>query len=227
MIAAATVHAPAAAAKLSFDWFDFVLIAILGFGLFRGRRNGMAKELIPFFQWIALVVVCGLFYEPVGQLFINIMQMGVMWGDILGYVILALVVYLVFALIKKPFAKKLEGSNMFGGSEYYLGMLAGIIRFFCILLAGLALLNAPVYTAAEIAAHAAYVQKNYGGGLQGFSGGFFPTIQEVQEAVFEKSFTGPYIKEYLNPVLIDSGSPNAKKPGAKTVAKPGVKPPAK
>lgn len=223
MIAAATAHAPAAAAKLSFDWFDIVLIAVLGFGLFRGRRNGMAKELIPFFQWIALVVVSGLFYEPVGQMFINIMKMGVMWSDILGYMLIALVIYLVFETLKKPLAKKLEGSNMFGGGEYYLGMLAGLIRFFCILLAGLALLNAPVYSAAEIAAHAAYVQKNYGGGLQGFSGGFFPTVQEVQDAVFAKSFTGPYIKDYLGMVLIDAAPPNAKKPGAKPAAKPAAK----
>ena len=30
--------------QLPFGWFDVVLVAVLGFGLFRGRKNGMTKE---------------------------------------------------------------------------------------------------------------------------------------------------------------------------------------
>ena len=38
-------------------------------------------------------------------------------------------------------------NNFFGGGEYYLGMSSGMVRFACMLLAVLALLNAPYYTA--------------------------------------------------------------------------------
>ncbi|MEI9963080.1 MAG: CvpA family protein [Limisphaerales bacterium] len=195
-----------------------MFVAIIGFGLFRGRRNGMAKELLPFFQWIVLVAVCGLGYEMVGQIFINTMRLDKMWSFIWGYVILAVVIYIIFSLLKKPVAKKMEGSNMFGGSEYYLGMVAGMIRFFCILLMALALLNAPFYTAAQVQQHIAYVKKNYGGGSM--SGDFFPTLQEVQEGVFVKSFTGPYIKEYLGMLLINSVAPGE----AKKAQSPNQKP---
>ena len=53
MIAAA-VAAPATNA-MSFNWFDMVVVVVLGFGLFRGRRNGMSKELIPLLEWLVLV----------------------------------------------------------------------------------------------------------------------------------------------------------------------------
>ena len=70
-------------------------------------------------------------------------------------------------------------------------MIAGIIRFACILLFFLALLNAPYYSAAEIAATKAYNNRWYGGGMKEFSGDFFPSLQQVQAGVFVNSISGP------------------------------------
>ncbi len=36
----------------------------------------------------------------------------------------------------------------------------------------------------------------------------------MQEQVFNKSFTGPYIKDYLGPLLIETAPPPAAKPDA-------------
>jgi hypothetical protein len=50
----------------------------------------------------------------------------------------------------------------------------------------------------------------------------------VQESVFKKSFTGPYIKDYLGPLLIETAPPNAAKPeqtAAPAAAKPEKKTP--
>ena len=49
------------------NWFDAVVVGVLAFGLFRGRRNGMSKEILPLFQWLAVVFVCGLFYSLVAS----------------------------------------------------------------------------------------------------------------------------------------------------------------
>jgi len=62
MIAAAAAAAPTATNGLPFNWFDMAMVLLLGFGLFRGRRNGMAKELLPTLQWLVMVPVCGLGY---------------------------------------------------------------------------------------------------------------------------------------------------------------------
>src|ERR1035438_6850503 len=61
MIAAAAA-APPATNGLPFNWFDMAVLVVLGFGLFRGRRNGMSKELLPLLQWLVMVTVCGLGY---------------------------------------------------------------------------------------------------------------------------------------------------------------------
>ena len=45
MIAAATMPS-ADASALPFNTFDMVVVAVLGFGLFRGRRNGLSKDLL-------------------------------------------------------------------------------------------------------------------------------------------------------------------------------------
>jgi hypothetical protein len=68
----------------------------------------------------------------------------------------------------------------------------------------LALLNAPYYTAADIAQAKAYSKRWYGGGQEGYNGDFFPTLQSVQESVFQKSFTGKFIKDYADVMLVNS-----------------------
>lgn len=208
MIAAALKTAVAGSA--AFGWFDAVVIVTLGFGLFRGRRNGIAKELVPTLMWIALVVVSGLCYPLGAQAFINYLSWGKMLSSILSYIIIAVVIYVIFSIVNRAVTPKMAASNAFGSGEFYLGMPAGMIRFSCILLAALALLNAPFYSAADVAATKAYVAKTYGGGQSGFSGDFFPSLQSIQEQVFKQSFTGPYIKNCFAPVLITVKGADAK-----------------
>ncbi len=190
--------------KLPFGWFDVVLVALLGFGLFRGRRNGMTKEVVPMFQMVATVLAGGLGYETAGQLLINTARLDKTLAYILGYVAIVIAVHLLFILVKKTVMPRLTGSNFFGSGEYYLGMAAGMIRYVCMLFVALALLNAPIYTAADIANSKAYNARWYGGGQAGYSGDFFPTIQTIQEDVFRTSFTGKYIKQYAGVMLVNT-----------------------
>jgi uncharacterized membrane protein required for colicin V production len=202
--------------NLPVNWFDGVVVGMLIIGLFRGRKLGMSKEVLPLLKWVSLVVVCGLWYQTVAQLLTNAAGMRKFPSYICGYLLLAFVIWIVFLIFKRLLAYRTSENNLFGSGEYYLGMLSGMIRFACMLLAVLALLNAPFYTAADIIKHDAYVKRWYGGGI--YSGNFFPSLQTVQEQVFTKSFTGPYIKDYLAPLLIETVPP----PKAKPVPKPAV-----
>jgi uncharacterized membrane protein required for colicin V production len=199
--------------KLPVNWFDAAVLLILAFGLFRGRKNGMTKEILWMMQWLALVIVCGLFYEAAAQPLVNIAAWNKPTSLVAGYMILAFLVWFVFVVIKKIFVPRLTGSNIFGSGEYYLGMFSGMIRFACMLFFALALLNAPVYTQADILARQAYVKRWYGGGI--YSGDYLPDLHTVQEKIFKKSFVGPYIKDYLGTLLINTGSPDSQKPAAK------------
>lgn len=208
MIAVAANSASTIANSLSVSWFDAVFLAVLGFGLFRGRRNGMSKELLPLLQWLALAIGCGLGYPTVAPFFIHSLAWSRLASDILGYLTLALVILVVFSVLKNRFTERLIASDFFKGGEYYLGMPAGMIRFACMLLAALALLNAPFYTPQEIEAQKTRARNNFGGGTM--SGSFFPSLNDIQDAVFVQSASGHCIKSYLGALLIDTTGSSAK-----------------
>ena len=199
--------------NLPVNWFDAVVVGMLIMGLFRGRKRGMSKEILPLLKWVSLVLVCGIGYPMAAQLLVNTASLSQLPSCIFGYLLLAFVIVLVFSVLKRLLVYRVAGNNLFGGAEYYLGMLSGMIRFACMLLAVLALLNAPVYTAQDIKQHEAYVKRWFGGGL--YSGNYFPSLYTIQDQVFAKSYTGPYIKDYLGPLLIEAAPPPAAKPEPK------------
>ena len=204
--------------KLPFNWFDVTVLLVLVMGLVRGRKNGMSKEVLRTFQWLALVLVCGFFYETAAQLLINTTAWSKLNSYLAGYLILACLVWLVFAVLKKALRPSLTGTNLFGNGEYYLGMMSGMVRFACIIFFALALLNAPTYSSTQIAAQQAYMKRWFGGGVYG--GNYIPNLPTVQDSVFKKSFVGPYIKDYLGQLLINTGSPEP--PPSKPAPKAGV-----
>ena len=81
------------------------VVAVLGFGLFRGRKNGMTKELLPLFQWVVMVLACGLGYEMLAGLIVRSSSRIHYRSYIVGYLALALVVFIVFAILKQLFAE--------------------------------------------------------------------------------------------------------------------------
>jgi hypothetical protein len=108
-----------------------------------------------------------------------------------------------FSLIKKGAGGKLVGSNVFGRAEYYLGMVGGSIRFLCILLAGLALLNARLYTQQDIAADTAFQNDVYGST-------YFPGLSTLQINVFKESMIGSLVKKQASFLLITPTKPENK-----------------
>ncbi|HEX5398937.1 MAG TPA: CvpA family protein [Verrucomicrobiae bacterium] len=221
LVAAAT---PPATQGLPFGWFDLVVIAVLGFGLFRGRRNGMAKEFLPVLEWLVLVAVAGLGYWMLAGILASFIH-NLMWNCIISYLALALVVFIGFAILKRRFAERLVKSDLFKGGEYYLGMLSGMVRYGCVLIFAMALLNAPVFTAKDIQQQRERDQMDFGGGAgSGFKGNYFPHISGIQMAVFKGSFLGPRIKDGLGILLINTdqaGGGGSQKPRPQAVIKIG------
>lgn len=189
--------------QLPFNWFDLVLVVVLLMGLFHGRKRGMSEELLIFLQWIAIVVVSAALYQPVGDHLAARTPLSHLTCYVMAYVGVALVVTVVFLVFKRLFHGKLLGSDAFGRAEYYLGMAAGMTRFGCALLAGLALLNARAYTSEEIRAYQAYQNEVYGSE-------YFPGLQTLQANVFERSLTGPLIRAHLGFLLIRPTPPEKK-----------------
>jgi hypothetical protein len=80
-----------------------------------------------------------------------------------------------------------------------------MLRFGCILLVGLSLLNAREFSPSELKDLQRYQEDNYGSNL-------FPGLHSLQMAVFERSLTGGFIKQDLSFLLISPTPANQKEP---------------
>jgi uncharacterized membrane protein required for colicin V production len=187
--------------QLPINLFDLVVIVVVIAGIARGRKHGMSEELLSLLKWLAILFGCAAIYEPAG------LMVGAFTGMfdrlscyLLAYISGALLVLLLFAGIKRALDGKLLGSDIFGRSEYYLGMVSGLVRSSCMLLAALALLNARHFSPLEVRAMEKFQDDVYGSN-------FFPTLHSLQATVFDKSLTGPWIKENLGFLLIKPTKP--------------------
>jgi len=125
---------------------------------------------------------------------------GALFSYLTAYLVIAGLVALVFVFLKRSLGGKLIGSDAFGKGEYYLAMPTGMLRFACMMIFTLALINARYYSPKEIEAYRKFQMENYGKE-------YFPGLQVLQTNVFEESLTGPFIRKYLGFLLIKPTSP--------------------
>jgi uncharacterized membrane protein required for colicin V production len=180
---------------LPVNYVDILVVAWLIIGLFYGRKRGMTQELLPTLQWLAIVIVAGLYYKPLALMIRQQCHFEPLWSNIFAYILIAFGIHLVYLWIKQMLHQRLIGTDMFGRGEYYLGMLSGMVHFGCMFILLCALMNSRIITRAELAK----TEK-----LQGdaFSDIRFPTYGSVQQAVLFQSLTGSLIETNLNNMLI-------------------------
>jgi uncharacterized membrane protein required for colicin V production len=190
--------------QLPINLFDLVLLVVLAAGIYQGRKHGMSEELLGLVTWLGILFGCALLYQPGADL---IRQFTNMFSRLTCYLIAyvggAALIFLLFLGLKRALGGKLLGSDIFGRLEYYLGMGSGLVRFSCILLAALALLNARYFSPKEVRAMEARDIDLYGST-------FFPGLHSLQATVFDKSLTGPWIKDNLGFLLIKPTEPENK-----------------
>ena len=189
---------------LPINLFDVVVLVVLIAGIMQGSKHGMSEELLSLLKWLAILLGCAAAYEPGAAL---ISQFTSIFSQLtcylVAYVVGGLLIFAAFLGIKRAFSGKLLGSDIFGRSEYYLGMGSGLVRAGCMLLAALALLNARYFSPKEVRAMEARDIDIYGSD-------FFPGLHSLQASVFEKSLTGPWIRENLGFLLIKQTAPESK-----------------
>lgn len=184
--------------------FDLIVLAVLVAGLLTGRRRGMSEELVGLLKWLVLVVGCALLYQPLGSAFAGSSSVfSLLSCYLMAYITAGMVIHGLFILFKKLVGGKLLGSDFFGAAEYYLGMGSGLVRFTCILLVGMALLNARGYDANEVRAMQNFQQREFGSVS-------FPTLHTIQTTVFDESLTGPLVRDHLGFLLIQRTKPENK-----------------
>src|SRR4051794_14761457 len=125
-------------ASLAFNWFDILVVAVLFLGIVHGRKQGISGELLEVLQWLLMVVVAALFYAPLGNSIAAFAHLSLLSSYLIAYLLIAFSIKLVFSMIKRMVGEKLVRADTFGGMEYYLGMIAGALRFLCVIVVALA-----------------------------------------------------------------------------------------
>lgn len=189
--------------KIHISWVDLAVVAILCVGLARGRKRGMSEELLDVFKWLIVVVAAGYFYAPIGNAISANSVFSLLTCNLLAYVVIGLLVTLVFAMLRRSVGRKLIGSDVFGGGEYYLGMMGGMIRYACVIVVVFSMINARHYSAEEIRQTAKFQQDNFGDIS-------FPTLGSIQEEVVRNSLFGHVATRYLDSVILHSTAPQEK-----------------
>lgn len=182
--------------NLPIGWFDIIVLAVLVTGALRGRRHGMSTELLPMLRWISAVAIAGLCYKPLGLLIDKETLLSKLASFITAYLSCLLLVFIAFAILKKLVGGKPISAERFGKSEYYLGVLGGMVTVSCMLIVALSFLNARKYTTKEIQSRRAYEKDVYGSH-------FFPTLDSVQAFVFNKSLAGSVLYVNARSVMIE------------------------
>jgi len=181
--------------KLPINWFDIVVVVVLLVGYSRGRKHGMSKELLQVMKWLTIILAGAIGYEPLGFWLDSMLHLGKLTSYVIAYTLITGFILLLWIWVNDTLGRKLSGTDTFGKGEFYLAMPAGMLRFACILVALLALLNARLYRTTEIKAMEKFQNDNYGSQ-------FFPTLASVQAEVFEGSFVGPQVRKYMSFLLI-------------------------
>lgn len=186
---------------LQTNWFDAVCVIFLIVGLVVGKKRGMSNELLDVFCWLLMVVVAALYYKPLGQALANAASISFLWSYWICYGGIALGIKIAFSYLKRALGEKLVGSDLFGRGEFYLGALAGGVRFLCMILMLVAILNARYLNKATVTA-------KLNAQVQELGSAFFPPPAKIQSDILYDSMIGKFAREHLEEQLIESTDPD-------------------
>lgn len=175
--------------------FDFVVLIVAIVGLVRGRRRGMSQEVLGLFAWLGFVFGGAYMCHDFGKEVARLTTLSFMWANIATYLATGSVILFAAYMIKTALRDRLAQSDFFSSLEYPLGMLAGIIRYLCMLLVIISVIHAPLITEQD-RAKTAKIQSDAFGNIA------FPTLGEIQQAIFANSLTGKQLESSMSYVLI-------------------------
>ncbi len=181
-------------------WFDLLVVVLIVVGFYRGRKRGMSEEFPLIIQWIFILIGGAFLYKPAGELVSDLTGMGKLFWFVMIYLMWAFLVKMIVTWIVRSKGDKVNLADNFGSAEYPLGIVAGMIRFVLVIFFALALLNARLYSNAELEGMAKFQQSNFGNIS-------FPTIGSLQASIFRESLVGKMVKDNMDVMLIKGTPP--------------------
>jgi membrane protein required for colicin V production len=110
------------------NWYDWVVVVALLYGLWSGMRTGLSGELLRVLSLMLMVAVAVFFYEPVGRWVQRSFQLAAEPANLVAFVGLAVAVYVIMLAVRLALHKHLTRLPMAAVVENCGGAVAGLIR---------------------------------------------------------------------------------------------------
>lgn len=185
-------------AALRLNMFDALVLGALGWGVYQGKQQGAASTHVSVVQWMLIGFGGGAMGNLFGSFLSSILG-SPYWSQLIGYFVWIFIIMIVFAFLNSKGMGEWKNSDWFGRLEYPLGILGGLIKYFCIILTVMSILNAKHYTPAMIKADRDWQIEEFGSTL-------FPSLTMLNNMIFNTSFSGPNIKRVFGWAILSSAA---------------------
>ena len=190
-------------AALSLNMFDALILGALGWGIYQGKEEGASSTHVSVVQWMLIGLAGGFMGNLLGSFLLMIFG-SPYWSQLFGFFLWIFMVACFFAYLNSKGKGEWKDADWFGRTEYPLGILGGLIKYFCIILTIMSILNAKHYTPAMIKADRDWQIEEFGSML-------FPSFTMLNNTVFNTSFSGPHLTKVFGWAILPSAKPPVKR----------------
>jgi membrane protein required for colicin V production len=110
------------------NWYDFVVVVALLYGVWSGLRAGLTGEIIRVVGLVLMIVLAAEFYLPVGNWLHEHSPLGQDVSYLIAFVGIAVVVHLIALAARLATHKRMQKLKFAAMVENVGGSLAGVIR---------------------------------------------------------------------------------------------------
>ena len=110
------------------NWYDVIVVLALAYGLASGMRTGLSGELIRVAGVVLMVILAWMFYANIGTWLESSCNVPGELANLLGFVIIAVAVYLVTLGIRLAVRHWLKKLKFTAAVDNFGGALAGVLR---------------------------------------------------------------------------------------------------
>ncbi|NQU10224.1 CvpA family protein, partial [bacterium] len=114
--------------SLGVNWYDFVVLVVLLFGLWSGVRAGLSSELIATLGLLLVILLAPTCYPPVGAWIQDHSRFAVEHANLLAFVAIAVVIYGLTVILREFTRRRRQRRAWPALIETVGGGLAGILR---------------------------------------------------------------------------------------------------
>ncbi len=117
----------------TFNWYDWVVVALLFYSVWGGLRSGLSGELVMTIGLVLMIGLAAWLFHPAGNWLTEHAHLNHDIADLVAFVGIALVVYVIALTIRQILRRKMKTGLFSSLIENIGGVVAGLVRMLLLL----------------------------------------------------------------------------------------------